>query len=167
MIHLVIQKGRQGSQIFEYHLSLICTSTYGCCHDVSTWVNINISLGAFGRVSYVPKYAGGYFVRKCPTNPFDKVQYGLDTLPNTPAVLGTNSIPVPDTSVRSVRPEYRTRLFSKFGTTSIPVPDTSVRALHRIPGVFTLPKWFGTASIPYRTLWYVSVRARYRCPTLG
>ena len=54
--------------------------------------------------------------------PIKVVRYGLNTLPNTPVCLGTNtpvrfgtnSVPVP-------------RHDSGFGTTSIPVPGTSVR----------------------------------------
>ena len=38
---------------------------------------------------------------------YQSVRYGLNTLPNTPARFGTNSIPVPGTSVSSVRRQYR------------------------------------------------------------
>ena len=41
------------------------------------------------------------------TDVHGKVRYGLTTLSNTPVRFGTNWIPVPDTSVRSVRPHYR------------------------------------------------------------
>ena len=36
-------------------------------------------------------------------HPTEVVRYGLNTLPNTPVWFGTNSMPVPDTSVCSVR----------------------------------------------------------------
>ena len=38
-----------------------------------------------------------------PTQHSGKVRYGLITLPNIPARFGTNSTPVPDTSISSVR----------------------------------------------------------------
>ena len=43
-------------------------------------------------------------------------------------MFGTNSITVPNASIRSVR-NTCTRHFDKFGATSIPVPDTSVSSV--------------------------------------
>ena len=40
---------------------------------------------------------------------FGNVGYGLNTLQTTPVRFGTSSIPVPDISVKSVRPQYRYR----------------------------------------------------------
>ena len=48
----------------------------------------------------------GYLLRKYPTEPYRSVRYGRNTQPNTPVRFGTNSIPVPDTSVSSARPQY-------------------------------------------------------------
>ena len=91
------------------------------------------------------------------------LRYGLDTSTRHFGKLGTTSIPVPDTSVW-------------FGTNSIPVPYTSMRSVRTLkytPGTdipFTKYRGyrylFGTAPIPYQTLLYVSVRTRYRSPTL-
>ena len=58
-----------------------------------------------GRVR--TKVYRGYLLSKFPTEVFGKVRYGLDTLPNTPIRFGTNSTPVPDTSVSSLRPQYQ------------------------------------------------------------
>ena len=93
--------------------------------------------------------------------------------------FGTTSIPVPDTSVTSVRQQYRyrtlrqvwydsntvTRPISKFGTTSIPVPDTSVSSvghqyrtgtgLHVCTGVGT---GIDTTWIPVPDTWESSVK---------
>ena len=118
-------------------------------------------------------YTGGIY-------PTGVVRYGLNTLPNTPVWFGTNSIPVPDTSVRvhrgylsyrsgSVRPQYSTehsgmvwyeldtgtRHFGKFGTTSIPVPHTSVSSAR--PPMYTP----GTG-IPSTTIPGVPAFVRYR-----
>ena len=41
---------------------------------------------------------------QCPTEPYRSVRYGRNTLPNSPVWFSTSSIPVPDTSVASVRP---------------------------------------------------------------
>ena len=83
---------------------------------------------------------GGYSLGRYLTEPCRGVRYGRNSLPNTPVRFGTNSTPVPYTSVSSVRPHYQyptlrkvrydlntsTRHLGKFGTTSIPVPHTSV-----------------------------------------
>ena len=71
------------------------------------------------------------------------VRYGLNTLPN-PVWFGTNSIPVPDTSVSSVQLQYRFRRLGKFDTTSTPVSDTSVSSVRppnrpRVSYRYTLP----------------------------
>ena len=60
--------------------------------------------GAFGRVlrPYQSKYPG-YLLRKYSTEVFGKLRYGRNTLPKIPVRFGTNSIPVPHTSVNSVR----------------------------------------------------------------
>ena len=73
-------------------------------------------------------------------------------------------------TLRSIRYYLDTgicRLFGKLGTTSMPVPGTSARKLYLISGVVTLRKWFGTASIPYRTNRYASARTQNRYPTLS
>ena len=81
----------------------------------------------------------------------------------------------------SVRPQYPTehsgkvrneldtgtRHLGMFGTTSMPVPDASVRVLYRVPGVFTLPKWSGAASIPYQTIRYGSIQTRHHFGKFG
>ena len=56
-----------------------------------------IQKGVFGKVfEAATKYAGSIY-------PIEVVRYGLNTLPNTPVCFGVKSIPVPDTSVNSVR----------------------------------------------------------------
>ena len=88
---------------------------------------------------------------------------GIISLPNTPVLFETNSIPVPDTLIR-------------FGTLSIPVPNTSLISVglqHVYPTVwyvrdvlhigtrqfgkgvlcvFYVPTWYGTTSTRYQTL---------------
>ena len=86
------------------------------------------------------------------------VRYDLNTGTRHFGKFGTASIPVPDNSVSSVRPQYRyptlrydrygldsgTRHFSNFSTTSIPVPDTSVSSVRP-------PKYTAGTGILYRT----------------
>ena len=75
------------------------------------------------------------------------VQYGLNTLPNTPAWLGTNPmIPVPDTLVVRYDLNTGTRNFGKFGMTSKPIPDTLASSVHP-PTTHRVP----VAGKPYRT----------------
>ena len=77
--------------------------------------------------------------------PIEEVRCGLNIIPNTPIRLGTNSIPVPDTWIASVRSQYQYPHFDKFGTASIPAPDDSVRVYR--------------GYLPYRTRGYLPYRS--------
>ena len=90
---------------------------------ISVWLNHNIP--TVYSEGHVPKYTGGIYRAKV-------IRYGLKTLPNNRVWFGTNSIPIPDTSVSSLRLQYRRPTLSissvrpqyqyrKFGTpTKIP-----------------------------------------------
>ena len=62
-------------------------------------VHVEISKGMFGKVR--TKVYRGYLLGKYPTEPYRSVRNGRNSLQNTPVWFGTNSIPVPDTSVSS------------------------------------------------------------------
>ena len=108
-------------------------------------------------VRYAPRHTAGIYRR----------YYRYRTI-----VLGTTSIPVPDTSISSVRHQYRYRTlryvrydintgtghFRKFGTTSIPVLNTSVSSV-RLGYRY---RQFGTTSIPVLNTSVSSVRLGYR-----
>ena len=129
-------------------------------HELTTLITHKHPEGMLGRVR--TKVYRGYFPGKYP--------------PNLTGVFCTAAIPYRTLQSSYVLTRYRyptlryvrydlntgTPHFGEFGTISIPVPDSSVRVLYRIPGVFTLPNWFGTASIPYRNMMYRSVRTRTR-----
>ena len=55
------------------------------------------------------------------------VRYHIKTGARNFGMFGTLSIPVPDTSVSSLRHQYWYGTLSKFSMTSLPVPDTSVK----------------------------------------
>ena len=104
------------------------------------------------------------------------VRYGLNTLPNN----SENSIPVPDTSVSSVRPQYRyltireVRYDVNTGTRHCGkgiLPYTGGIYPTEVVwyGLNTLPNnpvWFGMKSIPVPDTLVSSVRLQYRYPTL-
>ena len=105
-------------------------------------------------VRYVPRRTGGIYRRYYRYRTPRYVRYGVNTGTGNFGKFGTTSIPVPETSVSSVRHRYRyrrcryrlsyryrtlrqvrydvntgTRHFGEFGTLSIPVPETSVSSV--------------------------------------
>ena len=97
-----------------------------------------------------------------PNQVFVLVRYGLDTGTRHFGKFGMTSIPIPDTRYVRYNMNTGTRQFGKFGMThrhpTFPHDlNTCTRHFGKgIPGVFALPKWFGTTSIP-RT----QVKVRY------
>ena len=99
-------------------------------------------------------------------------RYDINTGSGHFGKFSTTSIPVPDTSISSVRHQYRYRTlryvrydintgtghFRKFGTTSIPVLNTSVSSV-RLGYRY---RQFGTTSIPVLNTSVSSVRLGYR-----
>ena len=85
----------------------------------------------------------GCLFDKYPTEVLRRVRYGLNTLPDTPVRFGTNS----SGKVRYAL-DTGARHFGKFGTTSIPIPDTSVSSVRSsiIPRVLV---WCTLPNIPF------------------
>ena len=74
-----------------------------------------------------------------PAEVFGKVRYGLNALPYIPVWFGTNSIPVPNTSVASVRPPkiprgelYRYTLGVPYRTHPCPLVLTASRSSQKL-----------------------------------
>ena len=138
-----------------------------CCKLTLTNSNSLYTKDVFGRVG--TKVYRGYSLGKYSIpRSFSKVRYGLNTLPNIPVMFSANSIPVPDSSISSVRPQHQNSTLRqvRYDLNTYRYPTIRYVRVYRGYLVFTLPKWFGTASIPYRTLRYRSVRTRHRYPTL-
>ena len=71
---------------------------------------VHVYKGVLGMVLRLSQNIPGYSLCKHTTEVFGRVRYGLNTLPKTLKWFGVDLIPVPNTSVNSVRPPKMRRV---------------------------------------------------------